>query len=236
MSVSALLGDSMSVFLSILLVAAQASTAPFYGIAVARDGDSLTIDGRQVRLFGIDAPEFGQTCTRSNQSWNCGEAAAEQLSKLATGREVRCVPIGTDQYDRILARCTAGVTDINRTMVASGHAVAFRRYSSDYVSAEESAKANRRGIWSGTFQMPHLYRGETEGEARTPRRQERPVPTTGHPAPRTGACNIKGNRSRRGDWIYHVPGMPYYAQTRAEEMFCSEADARAAGYRRARVR
>jgi hypothetical protein len=47
---------------------------------------------------------------------------------------------------------------------------------------------------------------------------------------------IKGNRNRKGQWIYHVPGMPYYEQTRAEEMFCTEAEARAAGYRRAKVR
>lgn len=35
---------------------------------------------------------------------------------------------------------------------------------------------------------------------------------------------------------HHVPGMPYYARTNAEEMFCSEAEAKAAGYRRARAR
>jgi hypothetical protein len=29
-------------------------------------------------------------------------------------------------------------------------------------------------------------------------------------------CLIKGNHSRRGDWIYHLPGMPYYDDTRAE--------------------
>ena len=52
----------------------------------------------------------------------------------------------------------------------------------------------------------------------------------------SGSCNIKGNRNRKGQWIYHVPGMPYYDQTRAEEVFCTEAEARAAGYRRAIVR
>jgi hypothetical protein len=46
----------------------------------------------------------------------------------------------------------------------------------------------------------------------------------------------KGNRNRKGQWIYHVPGMPYYDATRAEEVFCTEAEARAAGYRRAIVR
>jgi hypothetical protein len=30
--------------------------------------------------------------------------------------------------------------------------------------------------------------------------------------------------------------MPYYDQTRPEEIFCTEAEARAAGYRRAIVR
>ena len=48
-------------------------------------------------------------------------------------------------------------------------------------------------------------------------------------------CVIEGNQGRNG-WIYHVPGMPSYAQTRAEQMFRSEAEARAAGYRRAKVR
>ena len=51
-----------------------------------------------------------------------------------------------------------------------------------------------------------------------------------------GGCSNESDRNRKGQWIYHVPGMPYYARTRAEQMFCSEADARAAGYRRALVR
>ena len=51
----------------------------------------------------------------------------------------------------------------------------------------------------------------------------------------SGSCRIKGNHSRRGELIYHLPGMPYYAETRAEQMFCTEAQARAAGYRRSRA-
>ena len=54
------------------------------------------------------------------------------------------------------------------------------------------------------------------------------------------ACNIKGNISTRGERIYHVPGQRYYAQTRisashGERWFCSEAEARAAGWRRSKV-
>lgn len=219
----------------VFLLTAQIPTTPFYGVATASDGDSLTVAGRRVRLFGIDAPEFDQTCTRGGQQWACGAAATEHLANLVTGREVRCIATGVDRYDRILARCTVGTTDINRTIVASGHAIAFRRYSADYVSAEDSAKANRRGIWAGTFQMPQAYRGETDPLPSARSQTERAVASGVRPSSPTSGCNIKGNRSRRGDWIYHLPGMPYYAGTRAEDLFCSEVEARAAGYRRARL-
>ena len=56
----------------------------------------------------------------------------------------------------------------------------------------------------------------------------------------SGACNIKGNVSiNSGERIYHVPGQMFYADTKispeyGERWFCSEAEARAAGWRKAR--
>jgi hypothetical protein len=58
-------------------------------------------------------------------------------------------------------------------------------------------------------------------------------------APGSG-CNIKGNVSiNTGERIYHVPGQRYYQETRiapeyGERWFCSEQEARQAGWRRAR--
>jgi hypothetical protein len=148
--------------------------------------------------------------------------------------------MGTDQHGRMLGRCTVGTLDVNRALVASGHAVAFRRYSTDYVSAEDSAKASRRGLWAGTFTMPSEYRnGTAPAAARStsgPTGRRARASSSDWAGRAAANCNIKGNRNRRGQWIYHVPGMPYYDQTRPEEIFCSEADARAAGYRRAIVR
>ena len=212
--------------------------APVFGPGRAKDGDSLMVGSKEVRLFGIDAPELDQTCTKDGQDWNCGASAADRLAQLVTGKSVVCSTVGTDQHGRLLGRCMVGATDVNRAMVASGHAVAFRRYSSDYVSAEESAKVNKRGIWAGTFQMPSDYRHA--GDAPVPQRpktRERAVASSsGWQARSSGTCSIKGNRNRKGQWIYHVPGMPYYEATRAEEIFCTEAEARAAGYRRAIAR
>jgi hypothetical protein len=53
-------------------------------------------------------------------------------------------------------------------------------------------------------------------------------------------CNIKGNVSTKGERIYHVPGQKYYDDTviqasHGERWFCSEEDARAAGWRRSKV-
>lgn len=220
-----------------------AAAEQFSGQAAVIDGDSLMVGDKEVRLFGIDAPEATQMCSRQGQSWPCGAAASEQLGSKVSGFEVRCTPTGTDRHGRTVARCRTGDTDLNRYMVASGYALAYRRYSSDYVAAEETAKVNKRGIWSGTFELPSEVRHggedykviapppETRTTAKASRRPVRAV------APRThaGGCNIKGNHSRRGEWIYHLPGMPYYEQTRAEAMFCTEAEARAAGYRRSRA-
>ena len=224
--------------LALLLLAAVTVGQPIYGVAVAGDGDSLTIAGERFRLFGIDAPEFDQTCTRGGVQWACGQEAADRLANLVTGKEVRCVPTGEDAYGRTVARCTVGTIDVNRVMVATGFAVAFRKYSTEYVSAEETARANRRGMWAGTFAMP----AEVRAAASRPKQQVRSSSSRAQSRPAArrsmsvSSCAIKGNRSRRGEWIYHLPGMPYYEQTRAEQVFCFEAEARAAGYRRALVR
>ena len=49
---------------------------------------------------------------------------------------------------------------------------------------------------------------------------------------------IKGNINAKGERIYHMPGGQWYDRTRidpaeGERWFCSEAEARAVGWRRA---
>ena len=197
-----------------LLISASAGAAPVIGTARAIDGDSLMVSDQEVRLFGIDAPELMQTCTRNGEPWNCGQVAKDQLAKLIAGKQVVCVPVTVDRYRRTVARCTAGAVELNRVMVAVGYAVAFRRYSLDYGSAEDSARASKRGLWSGTFELPAEVRQAEAGHRpesgaeRTRARHERPVARGRRLEPQpTGGCRIKGNHSRRGELIYHLPGL-----------------------------
>ena len=225
----------------VLVGGAPVAAAPISGAGHAIDGDSLRVGDTEVRLYGVDAPEFTQSCQRDGRAWSCGSDAAHQLSKLVDGKHVSCSSMGADTFGRTLARCRVGEIDLNRTVVASGFALAYRRYSTDYVSAEESAKLARRGIWAGTFELPSEVRHANDDYV-LDRPEDRgtgsamPIVSSARSRPQPkGSCRIKGNHSRRGEWIYHLPGMPYYEQTAAEAIFCTEAEARAAGYRRSRA-
>ncbi|WP_241229876.1 thermonuclease family protein [Tsuneonella rigui] len=212
--------------------------AQLAGPAEVADGDTLSVAGLRVRLHGIDAPEYRQTCERDGASWACGEESARQLRALVEGGSVRCRTRGSDNYGRMLGVCEANGIELNRAMVANGWAIALREYSQDYVADEVRAKTARLGIWSSSFQLPQDYRHASEARAEAaarPAPQRIVSPRASVPGP-MGRCAIKGNRNRRGQWIYHLPGMPYYEATRAEEIFCTEAEAQAAGYRRAIVK
>lgn len=232
---------STSFALAAFLLVSPALAQNPRGAASARDGDTLQIGTTTVRLHGIDAPEADQACRRDGQAWACGTAATRQLAALVANAEVSCVSQGVDVYGRTLAVCRAKGLEINRTMVAQGWATAFREYSGDYVSDELRAKASRLGLWTSAFELPGDFRAAKAGRAEALRAIRAQSTASNRAVPLAepfgnGRCAIKGNRNRRGQWIYHVPGMPYYEATRAEEIFCSEAQAQAAGYRRAIVK
>lgn len=220
-----------------LLLSAPLHAQTYSGPAEVIDGDSLSVSGFSVRLFGIDAPEGKQTCNRGGSSWRCGEEAATQLRNMIGGNPVECRGRDIDTYGRTVAICTVAGIELNRAMVEAGWATAFRKYAQDYVTAETRANAARRGIWDSEFDLPENYRAAHERPTNaTPQAFAREIRPRSKASPSYSGCVIKGNRNRKGQWIYHLPGMPYYDVTRAEEMFCTEAQAQAAGYRRAIVR
>jgi len=136
----------------------QAETGLVTGQASVIDGDTLEIHGIRIRLHGIDAPESDQLCQKDGQSYRCGQVAALALADLIGRRTVRCQTREKDRYGRFIARCYVESTDLGRWMVREGHALAYRRYSTDYVGDEDQARGARRGMWAGTFQNPWEYR------------------------------------------------------------------------------
>lgn len=122
------------------------------------DGDSIFIGKREIRLSGIDAPEYHQTCyDAGHKEYSCGIMSREYLIRLA-GPDLHCSKITVDRYHREVSDCFSNGKNINREMVAAGWAVAYTRYTKDYAAAEKSARRRKVGIWQGKFMQPEFYR------------------------------------------------------------------------------
>lgn len=206
------------------------------GPAIALDGAGLRLGETVVQLWGIDAPGRGQTCRRDGAEWACGAEAARLVAALVATGEAECTMRGTDAQGRKLASCMIEGTDLAERLVTAGFALALPESAATYGEAQQRAKALRSGLWTGTFDPPSAWRRAH------PAPVTRPVPPTrialrAVPERRyvnAMGCAIKGNHSWRGEWIYHLPGTLHYTETRPEALFCTEEQALAAGYRRAR--
>ena len=97
--------------------------------------------------------------------WRCGKDAAFALADRIGAANVRCVPRGRDKYQRVIAVCWLGDEDLNDWLVRNGWALAYRRYSQDYVDAENEAREHKRGIWKSEFIPPwewHKQQGKRQ--------------------------------------------------------------------------
>ena len=82
----------------VALLAAPAAAETLSGHPSVVDGDTLQFERSGVRLFGIDAPELSQTCTRAGERWSCGTASADRIRALVGNSVVNCTGDEVDQY------------------------------------------------------------------------------------------------------------------------------------------
>ena len=142
-----------------LLLAPSVAAADITGKARVVDGDTIWIGETKIRLHGIDAPEMKQPCrTSKGKEQLCGQLAKQALERLIRGQDVVCKGDKRDRYKRLIAVCYAGSLNINEQMVTDGWAMAYRKYSTDYVRAETFAKSRREGLWRGEFVPPWEWR------------------------------------------------------------------------------
>jgi endonuclease YncB( thermonuclease family) len=231
----------ISILLVVTACAANAAE-PISGIPRIVDGDTLTIGNTKIRLASIDAPESDQICLDANrQKWTCGIEARDHLVALIKDKTIDCVATGADAYGRTLAVCSVAGVNLNKWMVQQGWALAFTRYSKEYVPEEEAARAAGRGLWSGAFIAPWDWRHRNRqtiilGATSVPvsAQAELLAPASAADAP-SPECVIKGNVNRKGERIYFRPGQLYYSRIDmnkpGKRWFCTEQEAEAAGWR-----
>jgi endonuclease YncB( thermonuclease family) len=229
----------------IALMTTGAYAAERIGIARVVDGDTLAIGAKRIRLQGIDAPETDQVCLNaSGDRWTCGIEARDRLIAHIATREIICVSSEHDVYGRELGQCSVAGEDLNGWMVRQGWALAYVKYSSAYVAAEETARTHQRGLWQGAFIAPWDWRHRNAktvilGALSVPiNAQASLLPHSSTEGSPSADCVIKGNVNRNGERIYHMPGQEYYDKVemdprKGKRWFCTPEEAEAAGWRRA---
>ena len=139
------------------------------GIAKVIDGDTIKINKKKIRLFGIDAPEKKQKCRKPsltlsfltfNKDYPCGEISTLKLKNKINNKFITCKSTNLDRYKRFIAECFKDKTNINEWMVRNGYAVVYKKYSKKYLASENFAKDDKLGLWIGSFQMPWEWRKE----------------------------------------------------------------------------
>ena len=122
------------------------------------DGDTIHLNGEKIRFTGIDTPELKQTCTKNNEVIYCGIKARKLLVEKIGKNKVQCFREGKDQYKRTLAECFVNKVSLSSYLVRNGYAFAYRKYSKKFISDEDFARTNNRGMWSMNFEYPWDYR------------------------------------------------------------------------------
>lgn len=125
------------------------------------DGDTIQVTDPlgtkiKVRLYGIDAPE---TAKGKLPGQPYGQESHQALSTKTLSRQVRLDVLDIDKYRRLVSLVWIGSRNINREMLAEGHAWAFRKYldrdyAADYLSLEAQAARQGRGLWQQNSPQP----------------------------------------------------------------------------------
>jgi len=192
------------------------------------DGDTMRIivNGKEetVRLLLVDTPETVHP-TKPVQPF--GPEASQYAKEMLTGKEVE-IELDVrerDKFGRLLAYLYINGQMFNEMLLENGLArVAYvyppnTKYVDRFKEIEKKAKQKEKGIWS-----IENYVTEDEGF------NEKVVKEIKDDE---DSCNIKGNINSDGEKIYHLPSSPWYDQTKAEKMFCTEQEAIDEGFRKA---
>ena len=190
------------------------------GRAIAIAGDLMRVDGVVVRVANVEAPQSRQPCFRADgRRWDCASAAKSGLARVVRGQRVTCTPSGQDADGYVSAQCSVGESDVATELVRNGYVFAVSSFFSSLGSEEEAARNAKKGIWQGEIQRPQEWRDQQWQDAK------RGAPD---------GCPIKGF-VRASSKFYALPWAADYDRAKVrtnkgERWFCSEDEAKAAGF------
>jgi len=193
------------------------------------DGDTIAVkyNGNQesVRFLLVDSPETFHPRLGEQPFGQEAKEFTRELIENAKKLELE-FDIGPtrDKYDRLLAYVYVDGKMVQEELLKNGLArVAYvyqpnTRYVDQFTEIQRVAQQQGIGIWEiENYAQEDGFHVELVNEGVTKDSQN------------NEGCLIKGNIG--SDKIYHTPHSPWYEQTKAEVMFCTEEEAVKAGFR-----
>lgn len=204
--------------------------AKFYRVTKVVDGDTIDVlmDGKteRVRLLGINTPEsvdprrpvecFGREASAKAKEWLDGRSVRLEYDESQDRR---------DKYGRLLAYVYRDDGFFyNLEIIKAGYAYEYTyflpyEFQAEFKAAQKDAETKERGLWAPAACASAITKIQAASST-------------------AGGCLIKGNINSKKEKIYHLPGCTYYKNTiideaNGEKWFCTEAEAVAAGWRKA---
>ena len=125
------------------------------GVSKIVSGDTITINGKIIKFFGVAAPDISQTCADSSgRGYRCGQQSISWLNSWLADNQIKCHILAEDSRGVLTGVCMLGPYDIGAALINSGWAVADIRQTQTYIPYQNQALNNKRGLWQGEFYMP----------------------------------------------------------------------------------
>lgn len=116
------------------------------GKAYVTDGDGIRVGGYEVRLAGLDAPEWDQWAQHQDGDWfQHGKWVKSELIRAIGGKHVHVTVHDCDRYGRLIGTVTCNGHDVGEWLVEHGYAIAA--YGDQYRLIETEARRAGRGMW-----------------------------------------------------------------------------------------
>lgn len=213
-----------------------------YELESVIDGDTLRIkyngSSEKVRFLLVDTPETNHE-TLGEQPY--GPEAKEFAKQLLAGHDTIYLEFDVsyrDKYKRLLGYVyTKDGISVQEQLLKNGLARVAYIYNPNtkhvdwFKSIQKTAQKSAIGIWSvEDYVTNHGYDKDVYYAAIKEGNQSNIDEDKSNNNNSEGSCEIKGNINFKGNKIYHMPGQQDYENTVAEEMFCTEEQAEAAGF------
>jgi endonuclease YncB( thermonuclease family) len=205
-------------FLLCLACAVRAETWQGTCVSVI-DGDSLMVSHesgkKEVRLYGIDTPEFDQPYGRQARAFT---------RSLVLQKKVTVEPVEIDKYGRTVAKVNTPEGCVNERLIAEGCAWVYKRYckagdQKAWSALEQTARQQGVGLWSQPDPTaPWDFRSSKRQAEKKQAKKSVPI-SSGH---------FRGNTNSR---VLHAPGCTAYDCKNCTAGFDSLGAAMRAGYK-----